>query len=189
LWLAVTAAIPIQRNDLDSARVAGVDLGIIHPYAVVADQAALLVSGRAIRAENYLHLKDLQARQTKAARRVPGRGQQGSRRWRRYRYKLRQTEARHRRRVHQAHHQAQAGGRVRPSATSRRPARRRPERNNRSQRRPGAESEAASMASRPPHAGAMRQEQAGGHHRVPRGRARHILHLSGLPTASRQTGW
>jgi IS605 OrfB family transposase len=106
LWLAVTAAIPIQRNDLDSARVAGVDLGIIHPYAVVADQAALLVSGRAIRAENYLHLKDLQARQTKAARRVPGRGQQGSRRWRRYRYKLRQTEARHRRRVHQAHHQA-----------------------------------------------------------------------------------
>jgi IS605 OrfB family transposase len=106
LWLAVTAAIPIQRNDLDPARVAGVDLGIIHPYAVAADQAALLISGRAIRAENYLHLKDLQARQARAARRIPNRGQQGSRRWRRYRYKQRQAEARHRRRVYQAHHQA-----------------------------------------------------------------------------------
>jgi hypothetical protein len=39
LWLAVTAAIPIQHPDLDPARVAGVDLGIIHPYAVVAETA------------------------------------------------------------------------------------------------------------------------------------------------------
>jgi putative transposase len=62
LWLAVAAAVPIHRSDLDPARVAGVDLGIIHPYAVVADQAALLISGRAMRAENFLHLKDLQAR-------------------------------------------------------------------------------------------------------------------------------
>jgi len=50
LWLAVTAAVPIQQHDLDPGRVAGVDLGIIHPYAVVAEQAGLLVSGRAIRA-------------------------------------------------------------------------------------------------------------------------------------------
>jgi IS605 OrfB family transposase len=106
LWLAVTAAVPVQRHDLDPARVAGVDLGIIHPYAVVAEQAGLLVSGRALRAESWLHLHDQQARQAKAARRAPKPGQRGSRRWRRNRAKLRRMEARHRRRVHQAHHQA-----------------------------------------------------------------------------------
>jgi transposase len=31
LWLAVTAAVPITQHDLDPDRVAGVDLGIIHP--------------------------------------------------------------------------------------------------------------------------------------------------------------
>jgi IS605 OrfB family transposase len=106
LWLAVTAAIPIQHPDLDPARVAGVDLGIIHPYAVVAETAGLLVSGRAIRAESYLHRADQQARQARAARRAPKPGQRGSRRWRRHRARLRRVEARHRRRVHQAHHQA-----------------------------------------------------------------------------------
>jgi transposase len=65
LWLAVTAAVPVQQHDLDPGRVAGVDLGIIHPYAVVTQDAGLLVSGRAIRAESYLHLQDQQARQTK----------------------------------------------------------------------------------------------------------------------------
>jgi hypothetical protein len=34
LWLAVTAAVPAQHDDLDPSRVAGVDLGIIHPFAV-----------------------------------------------------------------------------------------------------------------------------------------------------------
>jgi len=37
LWLAVTAAVPVQHHDLDPGRVAGVDLGIIHPYAVVTE--------------------------------------------------------------------------------------------------------------------------------------------------------
>jgi putative transposase len=107
LWLAVTAAAPIrQDHDLDPARVAGVDLGIIHPYAVVTDQAGLLVSGRALRVENYLHLKDQQARRARAARRAPAPGQRGSRRWRRHRARLRRVEARHRRRIHQAHHEA-----------------------------------------------------------------------------------
>jgi IS605 OrfB family transposase len=106
LWLAVTAAVPIQQHDLDPGRVAGVDLGIIHPYAVVTQQAGLLISGRAIRAENYLHLQDQQARHAKAARRAPTPGQRGSRRWRRHRGRLRRVEARHRRRVHHAHHQA-----------------------------------------------------------------------------------
>jgi IS605 OrfB family transposase len=106
LWLAVTAAVAVEEHDLGRGRVAGVDLGIIHPYAVVTEQAGLLVSGRAIRAENYLHLKDQQARQARAARRAPTPGQRGSRRWRRHRARIRRVEARHRRRIHQAHHQA-----------------------------------------------------------------------------------
>jgi IS605 OrfB family transposase len=106
LWLAVTAAVPVQQHDLDPGRVAGVDLGIIHPYAVVTEDAGLLVSGRAIRAESWLHRVDQQGRQTTAARRAPRPGQRGSRRWRRHRARLRRAEARHRRRVHQAHHQA-----------------------------------------------------------------------------------
>jgi IS605 OrfB family transposase len=73
---------------------------------VVTEQAGLLVSGRALRAENYLHLQDQQARQTKAAPRAPRPGQHGSRRWRHHLARLRHAEARHRRRVHHAHHQA-----------------------------------------------------------------------------------
>ena len=107
LWLAVTAAIPIQQDhDLDPGSVAGVDLGIIHPYAVVTEDAGLLISGRALRAENWLHLEDQQVRQARAARRAPKRGQRGSRRWRHHRARVRRVEARHRRRVHQAHHEA-----------------------------------------------------------------------------------
>jgi IS605 OrfB family transposase len=106
LWLAVTAAVPTEQHDLDPGRVAGVDLGIIHPYAVVTQDAGLLVSGRALRAEGWLHLHDQQARQAKAAPRAPKPGQRGSRRWRRHRAKLRRVEARHRRRVHQGQHVA-----------------------------------------------------------------------------------
>jgi putative transposase len=106
LWLAVTAAVPVQQHDLDPGRTAGVDLGIIHPYAVVTEDAGLLVSGRALRAEAYLHLGDQQARQAGAARRAPKPGQRGSRRWRHHRARLRRVEALHRRRVHQAQHEA-----------------------------------------------------------------------------------
>jgi IS605 OrfB family transposase len=106
LWLAVTAAVPVQHHALDPARVAGVDLGIIHPYAVVTETSGLLISGRALRAEAYLHLEDKKARHAKAARREPKRGQRGSRRWRRHRARLRRVEARHRRRIHQAQHEA-----------------------------------------------------------------------------------
>jgi len=65
-----------------------------------------MVSGRAIRAESYLHLEDQKARHAKAARRAPKPGQRGSRRWKRHRARLRRVEARHRRRVHLAQHQA-----------------------------------------------------------------------------------
>jgi IS605 OrfB family transposase len=106
LSLSVTASVPVQQHDLDPAKVAGVDLGVIHPYAVVTHDVGLLVSGRGLRAEGYLHLRDQQARQAKAARRAPKPGQRGSRRWRRHRTKMRRVEARHRRRIHQSHHQA-----------------------------------------------------------------------------------
>jgi IS605 OrfB family transposase len=106
LWLSVTAVVPGTEHDLDPSGVAGVDLGIIHPFAVVAREAAMLVSGRAIRAESWLHLHDRQARQVAVSRRAPRPGQRGSRRWRRYRLKERREEARHRRRVRQAHYEA-----------------------------------------------------------------------------------
>lgn len=106
LWLAVTAAVPVQRHGLDTDRVAGVDLGIIHPYALATQDTGLLVSGRALRAESFLHLRDQQSRQAKAARRAPTPGRRGSRRWKRHRLRVRRAEVRHRRRVHQAHHQA-----------------------------------------------------------------------------------
>jgi IS605 OrfB family transposase len=106
LWLAVTAAVPVEQHEVDPGKVMGVDLGIIHPYAVVTEDAGLLVSGRALRTEAYLHRADQQARQTKAARRAPKPGQGGSRRWRRHRARLRRVEARHRRRVHPAQHEA-----------------------------------------------------------------------------------
>jgi transposase len=106
LWLAVTAAVPVQRNDLDPNRAAGVDLGIVHPYAVVGEQAAVLISGRAIRAENYLHLRDQQAREVRATRRSPGPGQRGLAAMASSPGAGTASEARHRGRVHQAQHEA-----------------------------------------------------------------------------------
>ena len=111
LWADVTAEVPVAAYPPgagpDPARVAGVDLGIIHPYAVAGpDGEALLVSGRAIRAEHHLHLKDSKARQRAVARRAPKPGQRGSRRWRRYRRRQRAVEVRHARRVRQAQHEA-----------------------------------------------------------------------------------
>jgi transposase len=111
LWADVTAEVPVTvyppGAQPDPGRVAGVDLGIIHPYAVAGpDGQALLVSGRAVRAEHHLHLQDTKARRRAVARRAPRPGQRGSRRWRRYRRRQRVVEARHRRRVRQAQHEA-----------------------------------------------------------------------------------
>ena len=64
------------------------------------------MSGRAIRAEHRMHLADRKARARAAARRAPKPGQKGSRRWRHYRRRQRLAEARHRRRVRQAQHEA-----------------------------------------------------------------------------------
>ena len=111
LWVDVTAELPITvyppGQQPDPARVAGVDLGVIHPYAVAADQGdALLVSGRAIRAEHRLHLADTKARRRATARRAPGKGQRGSRRWRKTRRRARLIEGRHQRRIRQAGQEA-----------------------------------------------------------------------------------
>jgi IS605 OrfB family transposase len=111
LWVDVTAEIPVvvyqAGQEPNPARVAGVDLGIIHPYAVAGPGGqGLLVSGRAIRAEHRMHLADTKARAWAVARRAPKPGQKGSRRWRHYRRRQRLVEARHRRRVRQAQHEA-----------------------------------------------------------------------------------
>jgi IS605 OrfB family transposase len=84
-----------------------VDVGIIHPYAVAGPGGeALLVSGRAMRAEHRMHLADTKARHRAVARRAPKPGQRGSRRWRKYRARARVVQGRHRRRVRQAQHEA-----------------------------------------------------------------------------------
>jgi putative transposase len=111
LWVDVTAEVPVTAypagHEPDLGRVAGVDLGIIHPYAVAGPGGdALLMSGRAIRAEHRMHLADGKARHRAVARRAPKPGQSGSRRWRHYRRRQRLVEARHRRRVRQAQHEA-----------------------------------------------------------------------------------
>jgi putative transposase len=111
LWLEVTAELPVATYPDGQAphpgRVAGVDLGIIHPYAVAGpDGQALLVSGRAIRAEHRLHLADTKRRRRATAARAPKPGQRGSRRWRKTRRRARRVEGRHRRRVRQAQHEA-----------------------------------------------------------------------------------
>jgi transposase len=105
----VTAEVAVEVHDLDPARFAGVDLGIIHPYAVMAGDEALLVSGRAIRSEERLHLEDTKRRSRNAAGKAPSKGERGSRRWRRHRAFRRRTEARHRRRVRQGQHEAAKG--------------------------------------------------------------------------------
>ncbi|HEY6429933.1 MAG TPA: transposase, partial [Acidimicrobiales bacterium] len=106
LVLDVTAGLEVQDHDLDPTRVAGVDLGIIHPIAARSAQQALLVSGRAVRAEDRLHLADTKARQRQMDPKKPRPGQRGSRRWRQLRTRQRQAAAANRRRVRQAHHEA-----------------------------------------------------------------------------------
>ncbi|MGN9920083.1 RNA-guided endonuclease InsQ/TnpB family protein [Micromonospora palomenae] len=111
LFLDVTAEVPVTvyppGEEPDPGRVAGVDLGIIHPYAMAGpDGHGLLVSGRAIRAEHRMHLTDTKARRRAVAGRAPKPGERGSRRWRQYRRRARAVEGRHRRRVRQAQHEA-----------------------------------------------------------------------------------
>lgn len=107
LYLDVSAEVPVEGYDLDRERVAGVDLGIIHPYAVAGpDCAALVISGRALRAEERLHLEDTKRRNAKMGRKAPRRGQRGSRRWRKLRAGQRRAERSHQAKIRLAHHEA-----------------------------------------------------------------------------------
>lgn len=106
LLLDVTAAVSVEDHGLDPGRIAGVDVGIIHPFAVAGPDDALVVSGRALRAEERLHLEDTKRRAQKIGSRQPSRGERGSRRYKRLRARQRTQEARHRRRIRQAHHEA-----------------------------------------------------------------------------------
>ena len=114
LHVDVTAEVPVAvyspGEGPDPARIAGVDLGVIHPYAVAGPEGrGLLVSGRAIRAEHRQHLRDTKGRSRAAAHQAPARrqpGQRGSRRWRAHLARQRAAQARHLRRVRQAHHEA-----------------------------------------------------------------------------------
>ena len=109
LCVDVTAEIEIESYEPGEApdpdRIAGVDLGIIHPFAVVADEGSLLVSGRALRAESRLHLAESKARKRTVARRAPSKGQRGSRRWKKYRARSKVLGGRHHRRLAQARHE------------------------------------------------------------------------------------
>jgi putative transposase len=111
LYLDVTAEVPVatypEGEGPDLGRVAGVDLGMIHPYAVTGPEGkGLLVSGRPIRAEHRQHLRDRKGRSRAVARRVPKPGQRGSRRWRKHRRSEKKAQARYDRRVRQAQHEA-----------------------------------------------------------------------------------
>jgi len=110
LFVDVCAELPIESyppgEAPDPNKVAGVDLGIIHPYTLAAPEGALVVSGRALRAESRLHLAESKARSRAVAQRAPSRGQRGSRRWRKFGARTKALEARHRRRLAQARHEA-----------------------------------------------------------------------------------
>ena len=82
LWVDVTAEIPVASYpdglEPDPGRVAGVDLGIIHPYAVAGPGGeGLLVSGRAIRAEHRMHLADSKPATVRSPAAPPGPGRKG----------------------------------------------------------------------------------------------------------------
>ena len=82
LWVDVTAEVPVAcypaGQEPDPARAAGVDLGIIHPYAVAGPGGeGLLVSGRAIRAEHRMHLADSKPATVRSPAAPPGPGRKG----------------------------------------------------------------------------------------------------------------
>jgi hypothetical protein len=79
LYVDVTAARQAEDHGVDPEIIAGVDPGIIHPFALVAGAEALLVSGRGMRAECHLHLADTKVRGRKMGRKAPSRGQRGLR--------------------------------------------------------------------------------------------------------------
>ncbi|MGH2811607.1 MAG: RNA-guided endonuclease InsQ/TnpB family protein [Actinomycetota bacterium] len=105
IFVDVTAVLPVQNHDLIKERAAGVDLGVIHPFAAMCESEAFLASGRQLRAEERLHLEDNKQRQRKMSSKRHGRGVVGSRRYKRLRHAKQRAEARHKRKIRQAHHE------------------------------------------------------------------------------------
>jgi hypothetical protein len=104
LFMDITAWVAVAQATAVPEKVAGVDPGIIHPLAIAAADQAVLISGRAVRAEEFLHLEDQKARQRKmATKRSPLRAKAGqarrtgSRRWKQLARSQRKAEARDRR--------------------------------------------------------------------------------------------
>jgi putative transposase len=107
VWVAV-----IQAHTIPGT-VAGVDPGIIHPLVVATTGEALVVSGRAVRAEEFLHLQDSKARdKVKSTKSSPRRARPstprvaGSRRWRKIAARQRAAAAKNRRIAEQASNRA-----------------------------------------------------------------------------------
>ena len=192
LYLDVTAEVPVatypQGTGPDPARVAGVDLGIIHPYAAAGPaEQRLLVSGRAIRAECRQHLRDRKGRSRAAARRAPQPGTHGSRRHQRHQRRQRDAEARHRRRVRQAQHEAAktvvgwaVEHRVGTLAVGD------PRGVLNLQSGPASQQEDPGLAGRAPHPRPEGQGRGRRDHRQARRRAGHVLHLPLLFPAGAQ---
>jgi transposase len=104
LFMDITAWVAVARAEVSPEKVAGVDPGIVHPLAVAVGDQALLISGRAVRAEEFLHLEDQKVRQRKmAGKRGPLLGKAGnprrtgSRRWKQLARSQRKAEAKNRR--------------------------------------------------------------------------------------------
>jgi putative transposase len=113
LFVDITAWVAVAPADVGKDKVGGVDPGVIHPLAVAAGNHALLISGRAIRAEEFLHLQATKARQKKmSAKRGPRRASAGqprqfaSRRWQCLARSQRCAEAKDRRVVRLASNRA-----------------------------------------------------------------------------------
>jgi len=175
LWVDVTAEVPVAcyraGQEPDLSRAAGVDLGIIHPYAVAGpDGQALLVSGRAIRAEHRMHLADSKARQKAVARRAPKPGQKGSPGRGPAPPAGPPGPARSRQNCHHLGRRPQ----------DRHAGRRRPTRRAKPGRRAAAQSAHPRLAHRPPDRCAQRQGRDRRDQPDPDGRARHLVHLPRL---------
>ena len=107
LVLGITAL--VKKADPDLAlpqKVAGGDPGIIHMWALAAEEDALLISARAVRAEHRLHLVDQKARQRKMSKKQgPTKAKdgnpykQGSKRYRQIHTRFLKAEASHKGRV------------------------------------------------------------------------------------------
>ncbi|WP_243420502.1 hypothetical protein [Micromonospora globispora] len=188
LFLDVTAEVPVAvyppGEEPDPGLVAGVDLGIIHPYAVSGrDGEGLLVSGRAIRAERRMYLAD-----TKARRRPPGTeaGAEG------FAALAAVPPPRAPRRGPASAAGSPGSARSRPhrdllgrATADRCAARRRPA--WRAQHPGGAAAQPAAVAGRPPPAGPHRQGHPRRDHCAAGGRARHLVHLPRLSAAGSET--